>query len=37
MRQNLDLYDFEVTDADAAALATLHDGTRIGPNPATFN
>jgi diketogulonate reductase-like aldo/keto reductase len=35
--ENLELFDFSLTDEDMAALAGLADGERIGPNPETFN
>lgn len=37
IRQNLDVFDFELTDADMAAIAALDNGTRTGPDPAFFN
>jgi 2,5-diketo-D-gluconate reductase A len=33
---NFDLFDFELDADDMAAVAELDDGTRIGPDPATF-
>lgn len=35
--ENLELFDFSLTDDDMSALAGLSDGERIGPNPETFN
>ena len=35
--ENLELFDFSLTDEDMAALAGLAYGERIGPNPDTFN
>ncbi|MCP2163523.1 aldo/keto reductase [Goodfellowiella coeruleoviolacea] len=35
--ENLALFDFSLTDEDMAQLAPLHDGTRTGPDPDTFN
>lgn len=35
--ENLELFDFSLTDEDMSALAGLSDGERIGPNPETFN
>lgn len=37
IRQNLDVFGFELTDADIAAIDALDDGGRIGPDPDTFN
>ncbi|GAA5609337.1 aldo/keto reductase [Streptomyces platensis] len=37
IRQNLDVFDFELTDADMAAIAALDNGTRTGPDPDFFN
>lgn len=31
--QNIDLFDFELDDADMAAIAALDSGTRLGPHP----
>lgn len=33
---NIDVFDFELSDEDIAAIDGLHDGTRIMPDPATF-
>lgn len=34
---NLDVFDFELSVADMAALSSLDDGTRLGPDPRTFD
>jgi diketogulonate reductase-like aldo/keto reductase len=34
--ENFDVFDFELTDEDKAAIAALDKGTRFGPDPATF-
>ncbi len=36
IRENLDLFDFELSEDDMAAIARLDSGERIGPDPATF-
>jgi 2,5-diketo-D-gluconate reductase A len=36
IRANLDLFDFELTEDDLAAIARLDAGHRTGPDPATF-
>lgn len=36
IRQNLDVFDFTLSDDEIAALTTLDDGTRTGPDPDTF-
>ncbi len=36
IRENLDLFDFELSDEDMAAIAGLDRSERIGPDPATF-
>jgi 2,5-diketo-D-gluconate reductase A len=36
IRANLDLFDFELTEDDMAAIARLDAGHRIGPHPDTF-
>lgn len=33
LAQNIDVFDFELTDAEMAALAALNDGTRLRPAP----
>ena len=35
--ENIDVFDFELDDADMAAIATLESGRRTGPNPDDFN
>ena len=37
IEQNIDVFDFELDDADMAAIATLDSGRRTGPNPDEFN
>jgi 2,5-diketo-D-gluconate reductase A len=37
LRENLDLFDFSLTEAEMAAIATLDEGQRCGPDPARFN
>lgn len=37
IRQNIDVFDFALSDADVAAITALDNGTRIGPDPDTFN
>ncbi len=37
IEQNIDVFDFELDDADMAAIATLDCGKRTGPNPDEFN
>ncbi|MGA4545787.1 aldo/keto reductase [Uniformispora flossi] len=37
IRENLDLFDFHLTDEDMAAIASTDRGLRIGPNPDEFN
>jgi 2,5-diketo-D-gluconate reductase A len=36
MRENIDVFDFELTDDDVATLAPLENGTRLGPDPDNF-
>ena len=36
VRENFDLFDFELSDDDMAGIARLDAGHRIGPDPATF-
>lgn len=36
IRENFELFDFELDDEDMAAIARLDAGERIGPDPATF-
>ncbi|RMI43095.1 aldo/keto reductase [Actinomadura harenae] len=35
--ENIDVFDFALTDADMAAIARLDKGERLGPDPATFD
>ncbi|MGH9078193.1 MAG: aldo/keto reductase [Acidimicrobiales bacterium] len=37
IRSNLDVFDFALTDADMATLATLDRGQRVGPDPEAFD
>lgn len=37
IRENLDIFDFELSGEEMAALAQLDTGARIGPDPATFD
>ncbi|GAA4993605.1 aldo/keto reductase [Yinghuangia aomiensis] len=37
IRENLDVFDFHLTDEDMAAIASTDRGLRIGPNPDEFN
>ncbi|MGW3465144.1 aldo/keto reductase, partial [Streptomyces olivaceoviridis] len=37
VRQNLDVFGFELTDEDLRSLAALDRGLRTGPDPDTFN
>jgi 2,5-diketo-D-gluconate reductase A len=37
IRENLDVFDFELTDDDLAAIARLEAGHRTGPDPETFS
>ncbi|MGE5694059.1 MAG: aldo/keto reductase [Candidatus Sericytochromatia bacterium] len=34
---NFDVFDFELSDDDVAAISSLDNGTRLGPDPRTFN
>jgi 2,5-diketo-D-gluconate reductase A len=36
IRENLDLFDFELSEEDLAEIASLDKGKRIGPDPSTF-
>lgn len=36
IRENIDLFDFELSDREMAAIGDLDRGNRIGPRPATF-
>jgi 2,5-diketo-D-gluconate reductase A len=37
LRENLSLFDFTLTDAEMAAIATLDEAQRTGPDPDTFD
>ncbi|MEU0391832.1 aldo/keto reductase [Streptomyces sp. NPDC006208] len=37
IRENVDVFDFELDADDLAAFAALDEGTRLGPDPATFD
>lgn len=37
LAENLDLFDFTLTDAEMAAIATLDSGERTGPDPMVFS
>lgn len=37
IKENIDVFDFELTDADMTALAGLDAGNRIGPDPESVN
>lgn len=37
IRENIDVFDFTLDDAEMAAIAKLDAGKRIGPDPATLN
>ena len=37
VEENFDLFDFELTDADVAAITALNKDERTGPNPDEFN
>lgn len=34
---NFDVFDFELSEQDMASIGSLDDGTRLGPDPRTFN
>jgi 2,5-diketo-D-gluconate reductase A len=36
IRENFELFDFELSEDDLAAIARLENGTRTGPDPGTF-
>jgi 2,5-diketo-D-gluconate reductase A len=36
IRENIDVFDFELSEDDLAAIARLDTGNRTGPNPTTF-
>jgi 2,5-diketo-D-gluconate reductase A len=37
MRENIDVFDFELDEDDVLALSDLHDDTRVGPHPDHFS
>jgi 2,5-diketo-D-gluconate reductase A len=37
IKENIDVFDFELTEDDLAVLAALDNGTRFGPDPDTFD
>ncbi|GHA76641.1 oxidoreductase [Streptomyces termitum] len=37
IRENIDVFDFELDAEDLAAIAALDEGRRLGPNPGEFN
>ena len=37
LAENLDIFDFTLTEAEMTAIAALDEGTRCGPDPATFD
>ena len=37
MRENLEVFDFELTDEQMASVSALHTGTRSGPDPDVFD
>ena len=37
IRQNFEVFDFELSEDDMAALERLETGERIGPDPGSFN
>jgi 2,5-diketo-D-gluconate reductase A len=37
IRENLEVFDFELAEDDLLTLSEMDDGTRIGPNPDTFS
>ena len=37
IRENFEIFDFELSEDDMAALARLDAGERIGPDPGTFD
>lgn len=34
---NFDVFDFELSDGDVTSISSLDNGTRLGPDPCTFN
>ncbi|WP_422748412.1 aldo/keto reductase [Mycobacterium sp. WMMD1722] len=37
IESNFDVFDFELSEQDMASISSLADGTRMGPDPRTFN
>ncbi|KIZ15355.1 aldo/keto reductase [Streptomyces natalensis] len=37
IKDNIDVFDFELDDEDMGAIAALNEGKRLGPDPATFD
>jgi diketogulonate reductase-like aldo/keto reductase len=37
IRENIEVFGFDLDEEDMAAIATMETGTRIGPDPATFD
>jgi 2,5-diketo-D-gluconate reductase A len=37
IRENFSIFDFEIAEDDMAEISALDSGTRVGPDPATFN
>jgi 2,5-diketo-D-gluconate reductase A len=37
IESNFDVFDFELSERDMTSIASLADGTRLGPDPRTFN
>jgi 2,5-diketo-D-gluconate reductase A len=37
IKQNIDVFGFELTDDEMASINGLDDGTRFGEDPATYN
>ena len=37
IESNFDVFDFELSPDEMASISALDDGSRLGPNPRTFN
>lgn len=37
IESNFDVFDFELSERDMASISSLEDGSRLGPDPRTFN
>jgi 2,5-diketo-D-gluconate reductase A len=37
IESNFDVFDFELSEPDMASISSLEDGSRLGPDPKTFN